>query len=409
MILQIFKVFVISRLLILGVIVVGAMVYDSPNQGLTQELTSSFDTKSGERVAVDSWKRLARALHQVFISADAGWYLEIARRGYDRGRYDQAGDDPVGQEAKERNEGKVKNWVFFPLYPQLIYFLSSSFPISRLAAAMLISNLSFLGCLVLLSYYLQMRGYSERCQTRALVLVCFYPTTYFFLGAFTESLFFLLTIGAWVLLEKRFILASSLFIALCTATRPTGILLLPSYWLIVATYPDWKKVPQAIKHLAAMVFAPLGALLFMAYLYQTSGDYLAFSHGQANWGRSQPSVQGMVHAVFQLKTLGLLAPWNFTLLNFGAALVALFGSGYLWFRKREPSLAVFLLIPAVVTLSTGSLQSFARIVSCLFPLYVFLAVVTENPWIYRLILALFIVFLCVMALMFGGQLSPGMA
>lgn len=387
MILEIFKVFVISRLLILGLISVGAIVYDSPSP----RVDPSLDTKSGTYVTVNSGKRLSRALHKVFISADAGWYLEISRRGYDQGE----------------QQGKVRNWVFFPLYPQLIRFLNSNFRIPRLAVAMFISNLSFLGCLILLAYFLRLRGYSEQFQSRALAFACFYPTTYFFLGAFTESLFFLLTIGAWVLFKKRFLLASSLLFALCTATRPTGILLLPSYWLMVAI--PWPKFPQAIRNLAAMLCAPLGALVFMAYLYQNTGDFFAFSHGQAYWGRSQPSVSGIIQAVLQLTTSGLLAPWNFTLLNFGAAIVSLYGSGYILIKKKELGLAVFLFVPIIVTLSTGSLQSFARIVSCLFPLYIFFAEVTESPWVYRFTLAVFVVFLCIMALMFGGQLSPGMA
>ena len=83
-------------------------------------------------------------LKNIFSAADARWYLNIAKVGY------QANAETLGP----------KNWVFFPLFPLLVRvttFVTGSY----LASALLISNFAFFVSLCLLTKLLELRGSSE--------------------------------------------------------------------------------------------------------------------------------------------------------------------------------------------------------------------------------------------------------
>src|SRR5436190_6659379 len=100
---------------------------------------------------------------------DAHWYLAIAHDGYDASGRDAA---------------------FFPGYPLLTRLVDAGTPLGTVGAALLVSNVAFLGSLIVV-YGLTWREYSEIVARRAVALIALFPTAFFFLAPYSESLFLL--------------------------------------------------------------------------------------------------------------------------------------------------------------------------------------------------------------------------
>jgi Gpi18-like mannosyltransferase len=166
---------------------------------------------------------------------------------------------------------------------------------------------------------------------------------------------------------------------LATATRVTGILLLP---LLLIMFLRRNDKPRA--RIAWLALVPCGLLAFMAHLYRVTGDALAFVHAEASWGRtfSWRPIAAQLHTVSQ--------PWNFVLLNAAAALL-LIVAGLHFLLRREWAFGIYTLGAALLPLSSGSLQSMARYAVAVFPLLLWLAARGRKPVWDRVILATSIV------------------
>lgn len=186
---------------------------------------------------------------------DAFWYLRIALHGY--GAHDGS-------------------TVYYPLYPLLIRALAWPLGGNAMLAALLVSNLCFAGLLVML-YQLVAARHGHAAARRSVALLCLFPTASFLLGAYTESLFLLLTAGLFVALDrKRWLLAGALGF-LAALTRVQGLVLaLPlayaagDYWRTEAAgreglqslVPTWR----LLRPWLAAAMPPLGSALFLAYV-----------------------------------------------------------------------------------------------------------------------------------------------
>src|SRR5579863_766055 len=151
---------------------------------------------------------------------DAANYVRIAEFGYQT-RFDVA---------------------FFPLFPLLISILGHPFGHwGYLVAGTLISNAALLGALFVM-YQLVADREGEQVARRTLLYLCIFPTAFFFFAPYNESLFLLLTVGAFLALRRqKWWLAGALgfFAAL---TRSAGLLLVFPYlyelWIARKDMPD---------------------------------------------------------------------------------------------------------------------------------------------------------------------------
>jgi hypothetical protein len=105
---------------------------------------------------------------------DTMHYLKIATHGY----------PPEGG-----------NSVFPPLYPLSIRILGKAIGSNYLIAALSISNLAYLGMLILL-YKLTRQELDEQTARRSMWYISIFPTAFFLLAAYTEAPFLLFTIAA---------------------------------------------------------------------------------------------------------------------------------------------------------------------------------------------------------------------
>ena len=130
---------------------------------------------------------LSPAVHPGVLSPltnawDAGWYISIARDGYD-----------VSAQAAVQH-----NYAFFPLLPLLMRLLvGAGHPPSDYGlAGTAISHLAFLGALIVL-YRLTVAVFRDRDMARRTVwIVAVSPWSFVFSLAYTESLFLLLSVTA---------------------------------------------------------------------------------------------------------------------------------------------------------------------------------------------------------------------
>jgi hypothetical protein len=147
-------VFLGARLLVSLVAVVGVRAKQPPS---VAQQDVSVPATPGWHNAIDGTNRW-----------DAGWLGRIARDGYDWN--DQSA-------------------AFFPGYPLAIRALAATTPLDEVAG-LLVSNAAFLTALVVL-YALTTREFSTSTARRTVVLVAAFPTSFFFLAPYSESLFVL--------------------------------------------------------------------------------------------------------------------------------------------------------------------------------------------------------------------------
>ncbi len=279
---------------------------------------------------------------------DANWYADVAAHGY--------------LIAPRFGLGGQANWAFFPLYPLLSNGLARILGLSIPVAATLLTNFCAFGCIYLL---LRLgRDPAARFRPRlALVFFLFGPYSFYHATGYTEPLFFLLLLLAWMQLRAGHPLRSGLCALLLSATRAVGVFFCVLYAVeMVRTVlrlrregrGDLRTLVGALMPLiTAGCIAPLGLFAFMHHLHGAVGDAMAFSHVQVAWGRS-------IGNPLAVLAEGLtLFPWK----EFYFAIWYLVG---IWAcvhlaRRGRIGLALFFLIAITIPLST-SLISMPRYV-----------------------------------------------
>ena len=191
---------------------------------------------------------------------DSVWYLTIAEHGY--------GDKQDHAQA-----------AFYPLYPLLMRGLGWIVG-SPLVAGILISLACFLVALALL-HKLAVLELGERDAHATVLLVAFFPTAFFFSAVFSESLFLLVSVGAFLAARNgRWAWAGALG-GLAALTRNSGVLLLVPLVIVFLQQERYGRRRQALW----LALVPLGLVLYLGWSAIALGDAFAPYHAQALWLR----------------------------------------------------------------------------------------------------------------------------
>jgi hypothetical protein len=228
---------------------------------------------------------------------DSVWYLTIAQDGY--------GDAHSHAQA-----------AFYPLYPLLMRVVGWVVG-SPLVAGIVVSLACFLAALALL-HKLAALELGERDARGTVLLVAFFPTAFFFSAVYTESLFLLVSVGAFLAARSgRWAWAGALG-GLAALTRNSGVLLLAPLVLLFLYGPRADRLsvpaPRALgllgrarpRHpltpqLLWLALVPLGLALYLGWCAIALGDVFAPYHAQALWLRHfEPlgAVGGGIHAAW---------------------------------------------------------------------------------------------------------------
>jgi hypothetical protein len=179
--------------------------------------------------------------------------------------------------------------AFFPMYPLLVRSFSEAFGGSLSKEALSywgpLLSLLFLPFAFYFIYEIARAGWGEGAAKGTLLILAFFPTTFFLNAGYTESLFLALSAGSlWAIRVKRNLLLACILAGLATATRNVAI------FLVVPLMYEWImqggiKKPRERWRGLSLAFVPSGLIVFMGYLWIKFGDPLLFYSSQKYWNR----------------------------------------------------------------------------------------------------------------------------
>ena len=301
---------------------------------------------------------------------DAGWYLQIVTDGYQ-----YAAGNPAVQQ----------NIVFFPAYPMLMRVagrLLGGEMTGYVAAGMILSIASFFGALVYV-YAIARDRFGEDAAAGSVWLLAAYPFAIFFGALYKESLFLLAAAGAFYHFSQQQFGRAALWGLLAGLTRLNGSLLaLPLAWLAI-----WPTVQQGsrgsattphenLKALAAAAAPGAGLVIYALFIWNLTGDPLAFVSSQIAWGRKYAGLGALVSQQYAILAnagiSGYVGTPGYDVLN---AIGALFAVATIWpvARRLGPAYGLFMVVNILPALSSGGLLSAGRFSSVLFPAFIWLA------------------------------------
>jgi len=175
--------------------------------------------------------------------------------------------------------------AFFPLYPLLLRSFAELFggPISKEALSVWAPLLSllFLPFAFYFIYHIALDGWGERVARGTVLILAFFPTTFFLNAAYTESVFLALSAGSlWAMRVRRDLLLACVLAGFAAATRNVGV------FLVAPLMYEWIKYIERFRWRGIyLLLAPGGLLAYMGYLWVRFGDPLLFYSAQESWGR----------------------------------------------------------------------------------------------------------------------------
>jgi hypothetical protein len=324
---------------------------------------------------------------------DSAWFLGIARNGY---------VDPEDSTA------------FFPLYPLLVKAVGTILGGRYVVAGVLISLTACAAAFVLL-YRLGRELLDEAAASRAVLYLALFPMALFLGAVYSESLYLLLSIGAFLLARRAHFALAGVAIGLAILTRSAGLALLPAVVLMA-----WRSESRA-RSTASLLVAPAIAAVWPLWLWVRIGDPFVFLDAQREtWGREVSllgPLGGIGHGIdaawaavrqFVERPGGAVfwphatdtGPMNVAAQNLQlfAYLVLLVGLGVVaWRRLGAPyGLFVFgsLALPLSAPTEDWPLLSLPRFALGIFPIFLALAVLGSRPRVHMAVIVTSSFLLC---------------
>jgi hypothetical protein len=194
----------------------------------------------------------------VWARWDSVWFLRIAEDGY--GSIERAAA------------------AFYPAYPAAVAVLGRALGGHYVTAGVVISLAAGLGSFVLLYRLAEARLGADGAR-RAVIYLALFPMAFFLQAVYSEALFLLLTLAAFVAAERGRFLGAGAFAGLALLTRPAGFALLPALALLA-----WRSGDR-LRALGSLAVAPLLFALYPLHLWREVDDPLAFMDAQEIWTR----------------------------------------------------------------------------------------------------------------------------
>ncbi|MGZ8625357.1 MAG: mannosyltransferase family protein [Actinomycetota bacterium] len=281
---------------------------------------------------------------------DALWFLRIADTGY------------------RTDDGSA---AFFPLYPLVVRAISFLLGGRPFGASVIVSNAAFVAALAV-TYLLTAMELGERRARTTIVLLAFFPTSFFFLMPYSEALFLLLAVTAlWSARRGRWALAGVAG-ALAGLTRSTGIVLAPAI-AVEALHRREEGRGPAWPGLLAAGATGLGTLAYLGWWQVKAGDWLTPITRQENWERvfSWPWVTLWDATRFAFRYVGD-TNGGYWLIDWVIVVPVLVAAGFALARYR-PVYGVYvlggLLLPLMFVFADRPLMSMPRFVLPLIPAF----------------------------------------
>jgi Gpi18-like mannosyltransferase len=328
--------------------------------------------------------RLADLFLTPWLRFDALWYLKLALNGYDL------------------HEPDIHHLPLYPALLRLLYEISGG---HIAISALFISNIAFILALAYV-YRLVRLDEPDDIAWRTTLYLAIFPTAFFYLVGYTESLFLLGSVSAFYYARQQAWFRAGLLATLSSLTRPQGVLICLPLFVEFLQQGHFSR-PSRWLRAWPLLLSPLSVALYALYLHTTFGLPTILEADVAYW-RLQSGWPIPGHALWlSVVAIGQgLYPLNNTIdLAF-----ALFGLAMtIWaLRTLRPSYSLFMLLNMLVVISKPQaeypLLSMPRFVLPLFPMYILLGRLGQtSPLVNRLIIYSWLALL----LFFSAQFALG--
>ena len=308
--------------------------------------------------------------------------------------------------------GYTNDGRFFPFFPLLISLFShlfggdKAFSGIQFFTALFLSNLFFI--LGLFVFYKLIRlDFSEKIARLSIFFLLVFPTSFYFVSIYSESLFLFLTLSSFYFARKKKWFLAGILGMFLSATRIVGIAIFVALLYEFFKTAQLGGVKKMFTRALPILLVPFGLISYMLFNLFRWGDPLYFLHAQGvlGNGRSVESLVFPVQTVFRyFKILGTVSPvqyeWRIALLEFFMFVLGVFLL-YTAFRKKVCfSYILFSIISFLIPVLSGTLSGFPRYILGLFPIYIALAFI-KNTKIKILFGSFFLVLLFLLLMLFS--------
>ncbi len=200
----------------------------------------------------------------MWVRWDAGWYEQIAARGYTFSATQQSAA------------------AYFPVYPLLMRAVMVPGVPVFLAGILVTWAAGLTGVVLFSRWAAHLRPDAAGLATWLLLL---WPFAFFLYGAvYSDAVFLMLVTGAFLLLERGKVFPATLLGALAAATRPIAPAIVIGLLVRQLELARREGRPFTLRDFVPAL-SGLGAAAFMTFLGLKFGDPFAFMTTQAGWGQ----------------------------------------------------------------------------------------------------------------------------
>lgn len=285
--------------------------------------------------------------------------------------------------------GYTQNAGFFPMYPILIFILTSIispsaaiypfYPVQYLEV-LFVTNL-FFGLALIILYKLIKLDHEDEVAVWGIIFILLFPTSFFFASIYSESLFLLLTLLSFYFARTNRWFLASLCGGLLTATRLVGIAIIPAL-----IYEFVKNEKSLVKLKSLFLFiTPLGLLSYMLFNFLKWGNPFYFVQAQGSFynERTVDSIVLIPQTIFRyIKILTTLSPsvfeWWIALLEISVFVFVSVLIYLAWKKRLRLSYIIFAIVCFLIPISSGTFTGLPRYVLIMFPIFIALALVKSK-------------------------------
>lgn len=297
---------------------------------------------------------------------------------------------------------------FFPFFPIVIFLLSfgSTSLLFTYITALILPNIFFLISLVIL-YKLLRLDYSEIVSFKTITNLLVFPTAFFFVAVYSESLYLLLLVLTFYYIRRGNWLWAILSAVLLVSTRLVGIFIVPA--IIYEYFLQQKRYGlKTFFWIAAMIIVtPLGLLFYSIFNHLKWGSFMYFltAHSELNNGRTQGALIIPFQTIYRYLKIFVSVPiyqyefWIALLemVAFFVVTVVLFLS----FKKNIRKSYLIFSVPAFfLPAFSGTFSGLPRYALVILPFFVYLSLI-KNEIFRRVYLFVSIPLLAILLMLFS--------
>lgn len=298
----------------------------------------------------DPWYAIIQPLHRF----DALWYEEIGQNGYTK---------------------DVKKAAFFPFFPFITQLLADTFQTSFPVSALFLNTFLATGVFSLF-YLFVLLEYGHEIATKSVILYALFPTSFFLLVPYAESLFFIFILLSLLFMKGNKLILATLFGCLATMTKPYGVaMILPLGYVFL----KGKRLTQKMQAISILSMIFIGWLLTARYIDAVLGMIGTTIQAQKLWGVVLPFPFQPFFSEFRI-----FLQYPFDMVNDFNVLIIVSCIVFLWKAWKKINMAywvftcTFFILFYFTSFKGAVFFSTSRYVLLLFPIFVYIARAQTN-------------------------------